>query len=424
MKKHITFIFIASMFLLLAACSSANQAPDRSLLSPESLGLQPTNTNYTRDFDPATNQTITFGDIAFQIPKDWSVAEQEDAAIYIEGKEPSQLGWMCIELLAENVHENHLAGNLLQSEIVDSFSQTFSASGEFAVTNRSYNHEDQLFFINYERSLSDISAYLGICAFVESENLYAYIIPFADGDTYKYSLDVQEIVRSVSPFVPQTSTDEINTAPTTPVDTPDSTFEDDAQRVTSAEVNLPQISHNWDNGTITKPATCSSAGAITYTCTDYSEQRTENTPPLDHSYTEQVASEKYLAEKASYTSGSLYYTSCTCGAPGISTFKTDDRIKWISVADLEDDDNTFNCSFNPVNGDAAETPYYWMKNYNTNTAYEIYGVPKAAPENGKIYTFTCNEHEIRFKAEKSEDASHYQNYFFFYYDDLVAAGII
>ncbi len=213
MLKRITMCLLAIVMVLsLVACGSSESKDDNSSTpTPEDLGLQPTNTNYTRDFDTATNQTISFRDITFQIPKDWSVVDEEDGAMYIQGKEESQLGWMCIELLAENVRENDLAGEALQAEIINAYSQTFGeVFDSFEVTNASYDSQSQLFFGNYEGSINGVTASFGICSFVVNGSLFNYVIPFADGDNYKYSLDVQEVVKSVSSLGTGSNDDEID----------------------------------------------------------------------------------------------------------------------------------------------------------------------------------------------------------------------
>ncbi len=213
MKKYLAFVLTVLMMLFLVACGSSEQKDTDNSSTPttEDLGLQPTNTNYTRDFDTATNQTISFRDITLQIPKDWSVVDEEDGVMYIQGKEESQLGWMCIELLAENVRESDLAGEALQAEIINAYSLTFGeVFDEFEVTNASYNSQSQLFFGNYEGSINGVTASFGICSFVENGALYNYVIPFADGDNYKYSLDVQEVVKSVSSLGANDNNDEID----------------------------------------------------------------------------------------------------------------------------------------------------------------------------------------------------------------------
>ena len=45
---------------------------------------------------------------------------------------------------------------------------------------------------------------------------------------------------------------------------------------------IPALGHSWDGGTVTKTATCAGAGEKTYTCTRCGETKTESIPALDH----------------------------------------------------------------------------------------------------------------------------------------------
>ena len=52
----------------------------------------------------------------------------------------------------------------------------------------------------------------------------------------------------------------------------------------SFTVTYPSTDHVWDEGTITKPATCTESGLITYICTDCGETKTEEMNPLGHNF--------------------------------------------------------------------------------------------------------------------------------------------
>lgn len=185
--------------------------------------------------------------------------------------------------------------------------------------------------------------------------------------------------------------------------------------------SIPKTDHNYDDGKVSKNPTCTLEGVKEYRCATCGATKTELIPLVAHSYSKKIISDKYLLADATYTSGSVYYYSCICGAIGNKTFTTDDRIEWVSVSQLEH--SGFNCSFAlPLPDDDPQ--YYWLKNYNTGTVYKIYGVPSETLVNGKIYTCNCNGYSIRIKSEKTESYSNYRDYFFFYYDDLVSAGII
>lgn len=59
---------------------------------------------------------------------------------------------------------------------------------------------------------------------------------------------------------------------------------------TSCENNIHE--HTWDKGTVTKEATCTEAGVITYTCTGCKETETKALEALGHSWDEGVVTEK------------------------------------------------------------------------------------------------------------------------------------
>lgn len=50
------------------------------------------------------------------------------------------------------------------------------------------------------------------------------------------------------------------------------------------ENEIPALGHQWDNGTVTKAATCGEAGVKTYTCTVCKATKTEAIPALDHDW--------------------------------------------------------------------------------------------------------------------------------------------
>ena len=185
--------------------------------------------------------------------------------------------------------------------------------------------------------------------------------------------------------------------------------------------DIEKTAHKWDDGKVINAATCTLEGTKEYHCTTCGATKTESIPLTAHNYTEKIVSDKYRLSDATYTSGSVYYCSCVCGAVGNNTFTADDRIEWVSVSQLEF--GGFNCSFAlPLPYDDPQ--YYWLKNWNTETVYKIYGVPSETLVNGKVYTCNCNGYSIRMKSEKTEHFITYLDYFFFNYDDLVAAGII
>ena len=221
MKKSLAFVLTVLMMLFLVACGSSESkdTDNSSIPSPEDLGLQTTNTNYTRDFDSTTNQTITFGDIMFQIPKGWSTGDSTDVAIQINGLSESQAGPMWLELLDSGMSEDDLASAACQQAISDAYVGMMEQSFDnVKVTNSNYNSQSQLYFMNIEASAYNIPAECGVCAFVEQGNLYVYLVPFMEGDEYDYSLDVQEIVKSVSAVDQADDAFDFSTVPTATYD--------------------------------------------------------------------------------------------------------------------------------------------------------------------------------------------------------------
>ena len=82
--------------------------------------------------------------------------------------------------------------------------------------------------------------------------------------------------------------------------------------------------HRWDDGVITKEATEEETGVKTFTCKICNATYIEDIPVKEHthSFTLQVADDRYLASAATCTSAAVYYTSCKCGAAGTDTFES------------------------------------------------------------------------------------------------------
>lgn len=86
--------------------------------------------------------------------------------------------------------------------------------------------------------------------------------------------------------------------------------------------------HTWDDGVITKEATEEETGVKTFTCKTCNATYTEEIPVLEHthSFTQNVAEDKYLVKEATCTSAAVYHTSCKCGEAGTETFEYGDPI--------------------------------------------------------------------------------------------------
>lgn len=213
MKKLLAFILTLLLIISLTACGSSEQKNISNNNTPpsETIQLQPTNTNYTRDFDSATNQTIAFAGIIFQIPKGWTAVESTSVLLQINGMSESQSGPMWLELLSTGMTEADLATDACQQAIMDTYLEMMKESfDDVKITNSSYDTQSQLYFINIEASAYSTPVECGVCAFVEQGNLYVYLVPFMEGDEYDYSLDVQEVVKSVSSLGTDSNGDEID----------------------------------------------------------------------------------------------------------------------------------------------------------------------------------------------------------------------
>ena len=75
----------------------------------------------------------------------------------------------------------------------------------------------------------------------------------------------------------------------------------------SKTITNPTGDHAWDNGRVTKPATCTEKGIKTYTCTRHSSHtKNEDIPALNHSF----AGQEYVSDN-----------NATCGQDGTKTIR-------------------------------------------------------------------------------------------------------
>lgn len=174
--------------------------------------------------------------------------------------------------------------------------------------------------------------------------------------------------------------------------------------------------HSWDGGTVTQTATCSAEGVTTFACSTCGGKKTESIAKADHDFSQKVESSKYLKQRASYTNGSTYYYSCSCGEKGTETFSLNDRKEWINAEQLYD---KFGYSATWMGDYIHVQKTDWST--GTTTKYMITGSPTSKMEAHVVYSGTCNGHTVRFK---SEPASTVSGGLYFNYDDLVAAGIL
>lgn len=96
--------------------------------------------------------------------------------------------------------------------------------------------------------------------------------------------------------------------------------------------------HNWDSGSITKAATCTTAGAKTYTCTDSGcgKTKTETIPALGHSYNNGSITTEATCE----TAGVKMFTCSKCNATRTETISALGHSYGDWIIDVEATDTT------------------------------------------------------------------------------------
>ena len=81
------------------------------------------------------------------------------------------------------------------------------------------------------------------------------------------------------------------------------TYVKDGERYTVATITLPALGHDWDEGVVTTPATCTQDGVKTFTCTRCSAERTETIQATGHS-AEEIAAVAPTCTQTGSTAGS------------------------------------------------------------------------------------------------------------------------
>lgn len=150
-------------------------------------------------------------------------------------------------------------------------------------------------------------------------------------------------------------------------------------------------SHIYDNGTITKQATCGEDGVKTYTCTECGETKTETIPKTgNHTFDEGKVTQVATCNEE----GIITYTCTICGQTKTEPIaKTDDHQFDDGIVTKEatcgvDGERTFTCT---VCG-KTETESIPKTNEHTYDSGEITKEPTCAAEGEKTYTCTvCGE---------------------------------
>ncbi|MCD8006953.1 MAG: InlB B-repeat-containing protein [Oscillospiraceae bacterium] len=83
----------------------------------------------------------------------------------------------------------------------------------------------------------------------------------------------------------------------------------DSEKIVYAKWVLSSTGHDYDEGTVTKEATCTENGVMTYTCKSCGESYTEEIPATGHSWDEGVVTK----EATGTSEGEMTYTCTVCG---------------------------------------------------------------------------------------------------------------
>ena len=103
--------------------------------------------------------------------------------------------------------------------------------------------------------------------------------------------------------------------------------------------------HDWNSGKVTTPATCTTPGEKTFTCTACSATKTEPVPATGHTYNQTKVEDKYLVSAATCTDKAVYYKSCVCGEKGTATFEYGNSLGHdFSVRQYGENDHWMKCS--------------------------------------------------------------------------------
>ncbi len=98
-------------------------------------------------------------------------------------------------------------------------------------------------------------------------------------------------------------------------------FDSDKHKHTCICGAVETAAHIWDSGKVTTPATHTTTGEKTYTCTDCGATKTEVIEKIPgHTFDQTVVDEKYLADEATCEEQAKYHVSCACGEAGEEVF--------------------------------------------------------------------------------------------------------
>ncbi len=89
-----------------------------------------------------------------------------------------------------------------------------------------------------------------------------------------------------------------------------------------------ECNHSYGlEGEVTKEATCTAEGEMTFTCTNCGEPKVETIEKTAHNFKDEKAEEKYFASEANCSGGTAYYYSCTvCGEADTGYFRVGEAV--------------------------------------------------------------------------------------------------
>lgn len=87
---------------------------------------------------------------------------------------------------------------------------------------------------------------------------------------------------------------------------------------------IKALGHDWDNGVVTKKATCSTEGVRTFTCANCGGTKTESIAKLDHTWNDPIVLEQSTCAKE----GTKSYTCSVCGETKLETIPVTDKHTW------------------------------------------------------------------------------------------------
>ena len=143
-------------------------------------------------------------------------------------------------------------------------------------------------------------------------------------------------------------------------------------QITAVEVTISASGHSWDNGVVTKKATCTAKGVKTYTCSKCGAEKTEAISALGHKWNSGV-----ITKEPTYTAeGVKTYTCSRCGDTKTESIPVKDMISAPVISAVTNTGTGIKVTWNKVSGASKYRLYRktesgsWTKLTDTaSTAY-------------------------------------------------------